>query len=145
MAKSLGKDDLLWVESATPGTYNLVAGQGDLSISRSRSKIDLSDKTSAGYALSAYGLSDLSISLDVQPNLPDANGYTRLQTLCNASPAAPFNVQIRKGGPSAATGDAIFQASVYGQITSQDSPTDGVRSVKFEFGLAAAPTIDALS
>lgn len=146
MAKGFGKDDQLWVESATPGTFNLVKGQGDLSISRSRSSIDLSDKTTAGYKQTGYGLADLTLKQSVQPDLPDANGFTRLVTLCNAQPSAPFNIQVRKNGAAGVSpGDVIFAASVYGQITDQSHPTDGVREVNFEFGLAAAPTTDLVA
>ena len=53
MAKGFSKDDLLWVESATAGTYNYIKGQGDLSMSRSRDSIDLSDKTTAGFKQTA--------------------------------------------------------------------------------------------
>ncbi len=143
--KGLGNNYLLWIEGSTPGTYAVIQGQGDLKVSRSRDKIDLSDKTSAGYKLSAYGLSDLSITLDVQPNLPDANGYTRAETQCNAQPPVPFNIQIRKGGLTGATGDVVFQASVYGQISGDDYAKNGVLQKSFEFGLAAAPTIDQLA
>jgi hypothetical protein len=35
VAKKLGNDYRLWIESATPGTYNMIKGQQDLSINRS--------------------------------------------------------------------------------------------------------------
>ena len=77
MAVLLGNNYMLWVESSTPGTFNMLKGQGTLADSRSQATIDTSDKTSSGYATSAYGLITLKLSLDVRVNLPDASGYTR--------------------------------------------------------------------
>ena len=47
MAKRLGNDFLLWIESTTPGTYNLVKGQQSLSISRDAGSIDTTTKVVA--------------------------------------------------------------------------------------------------
>ena len=145
MGIKLGNDYLLWVESATPGTYNAVKGQGTLSETRSAAKIDTSDKTTAGYATQAYGLISLTQSLDLKVNLPDANGYTRLESAANTFPSAPINIQVRKNGAAGVSGDAIFQASVYVTITSRSFDKDGTVVAKMEFGLAAAPTIDAMA
>lgn len=144
MAKKLGNDYLLWVESATAGTYNLVKGQQSLSISRDAGSIDTSTKDDQGYGTSAPGLKSLKISLDMLPNLPDANGYTRLETLATATPAAPFNIQIRKGGAAATGADAVFAGSVYGNISSTEFGQNDAVKAKAEFTAAAAPTTDAL-
>ena len=145
MAKKLGNDFLLWIESSTPGTYNLVKGQQSLSISRDAGSIDTTTKDDSGYGTSAPGLKSLKISLDIIPNLPDANGYTRLETLANTTPAAPFNIQIRKGGQTGATGDAVFAGSVYGNISSTEFGQNDAVKAKVEFSAAAAPTTDTLS
>ncbi len=144
MAKKLGNDYLLWVESAVAGTYNLVKGQQSLSITRDAGSIDTSTKDDAGYGTSAPGLKSLKISLDMIPNLPDANGYTRLETLCSATPAAPFNAQIRKGGATGGTGDVVFAGSVYGNISSSEFGQNDAVKAKAEFTAAAAPTTDSL-
>lgn len=144
MAKKLGNDYLAWVESPTAGTYNLVKGQQSISISRDAGSIDTTTKDDAGYGTSAPGLKSLKLSLDTIPNLPDANGYTRLETLCNATPQAPFNLQIRKGGPAATAADAVFAGSVYGNISSTEFGQNDAVKAKVEFSSAAAPTIDTL-
>lgn len=143
--KSFGKDDWLWIETATAGTFAFIKGQGDMSMSRSRDKVDLSDKTTAGWKQTGYALSDMTISLKVQPDLPDMTGFTRLVTQANAQPPVPFLIQIRPKGAAGLTTDAIFAASVYAQISNVDYPTEGVREVTFEFGLAAAPTVDTVA
>jgi hypothetical protein len=145
MAKGLGNNYLVWVESITPGTYNLIKGQQGATISRSSSSIDLGSKDDNGYAASAPGLRTLTISLTVLPNLPDSTGYTRLETLCNASPQAPFNIQIRKGGATGATGDVVFAGSVYGNLDSTGFDQNAGVPVGITFTAAGAPTADTLA
>ena len=145
MAKGLGNNYLLWVESSTPGTYNLIKGQQNLKITRQAPTFDTSTKDDAGYGTSAPGLRSITIDLDMVPNLPDATGYTRLETLAGAVPAAPFNIQIRKGAASGSGTDVVFAASMYGVITDSDFPQNGPASAKAQFSLAAAPTTDTLA
>lgn len=139
----LGNDYLAWVESATPGTFNFITGQGTLSETRSQSAIDTSDKTTNGYETEAFGLIKVSFSLDLKVKLPDPNGYTRIETQCNAR--QPFNFQVRKNGQAGATTDAIFAALVNGTIASRTFNKDGTVDVKITLSLAAAPTIDQLA
>lgn len=143
--KLLGKDYMLWLETATAGTYALIAGQGDLSITRNAAKIDTTSKDDLGYGTSAPGLRDLSITLNIIPKLPDANGYTRLETQCNASPQAPFNIQVRSGGATGTDADAVFECSVFGNLDGTDFAQGAAVNVKAGFYAAAAPTIDVLS
>jgi len=145
MAKKLGNDYTVWVESATAGTYNQIKGQQGATVNRNAASIDLTTKDDAGYGVSAPGLRDLSIDLDIIPNLPDANGYTRLETLCNAATIAPFNIQIRKGGAAGnGTTDVVFAGSVYGNLDSTGFAQNAGVTVKVKFTAAAAPTTDQL-
>jgi predicted secreted protein len=144
MAKKLGNDYLVWVEATPAGTFNLVKGQQSVSISRDAASIDTTTKDDSGYGTSAPGLKSLKLSLDTIPNLPDASGYTRLETLCSASPQAPFNIQIRKGGATGAAGDVVFAGLVYGNITSTEFGQNDAVKAKVEFSAAAAPTTDVL-
>ena len=144
MAKRLGNDFLLWIESAPEGTFNLVKGQQSLSISRDAGSIDTTTKDDSGYGTSAPGLRSLKLSLDIIPNLPDATGYTRLETLSNASPQAPFKIQVRKGGAAGTEADVVFAGSVYGNISSTEFGQNDAVKAKVEFSAAAAPTIDVL-
>ncbi|HEY1605621.1 MAG TPA: phage tail tube protein [Allosphingosinicella sp.] len=143
--KILGNNYLLWIESAVAGTYNYPLGQGNLSITRSSSKVDTTSKDDGRYGSSGPGLIDLGVSLEIMPKLPDATGYTRLETLSLANPPAPFNIQIRKNGTSGASGDVVFQCSVYGNLDSSDFNQNAAGSVKASFVAAAAPTVDTLA
>ena len=144
MAKKLGNDYLVWVETSTAGTFNLVKGQQSVSISRDAGSIDTTTKDDSGYGTSAPGLKSLKLSLDTIPNLPDATGFTRLETLCNANPQAPFNIQIRKGGQTGAVGAVVFAGLVYGNISSTEFGQNDAVKAKVEFTAAAAPTTDVL-
>lgn len=145
MAKGLGNNYYLWLESSTPGTYNYIKGQRNLKRSNSSGKIDTSSKETFPYGTSAPGARDVALSLDIVPDLPDTNGYTRLETLCNAAVPSPFNIQIRKGGTAGAGGDVVFAASMYGNLSGHDFPQNGAVGVTLELSLAAAPTTDVLA
>ena len=145
MAKKLGNDYRLWIESATPGTYNEIKGQTALKINRQAGTIDTSTKDDFPYGTSAPGMRSLTIDFEIYPNLPDASGYTRLETQSQASPQAAINFQIRKGGSTGVTGDAVFQALMnIGNIDTDFGKNDVVKA-SGQLTLAAAPTVDALT
>ena len=106
MGKKLGNDYRLWIESAVAGTYNEIKGQTSLKINRQAGSIDTSTKDDYPYGTQAPGLKTLTIDAEVYPNLPDANGYTRLETLSKGS--APVKFQIRKGGSAGAACSCFF-------------------------------------
>ncbi len=143
MTTLLGNDYLAWIEGSTAGVYGYINGQGTLSETRSQTSIDTSDKTTAGYDTEAFGNIKVSYSLDIKCKLPDATGYTRLETQCNAK--TPFNFQVRKSGTGGQTADAIFAALMNGTIASRAFNKDGTVDVKVTLSLAAAPTIDQLA
>jgi hypothetical protein len=113
VAKKLGNDYRLWIESTTAGTFNEIKGGQDLSVDRSGSTIDISSKDDFPYAAQAAGMRSVTINASFIPNLPDTTGYGRLVTVANSTIATPFKLQIRKGGSSGATGDIVFECNVY--------------------------------
>lgn len=143
MAKKLGNDYRLWIESATAGTYNEIKGGTTLKINRQASTIDTSTKDDYPYGTQAPGLKSLTIDAEIFPNLPDANGYGRLEVAANGS--TPTNFQIRKGGSAGAVGDVVFQASLYVGNFNTDFPKNDVVKSDFQLTLAAVPTTDALT
>lgn len=143
MAKLLGNNYRLWIESTTPGTYNQIAGQQSLSISRSSNTIDISDKNNSPYALSAPGLFDVTIQLEGLADLPDATGFTRLETQFKAQATTKF--QVRKGGTSGVDADKVFEASCNILELSISYAQNGAVSYTCRLGLAAAPTTDTLA
>lgn len=145
MAKRFGNDYRLWIESATPGTYNEIRGQTSTKVNRQSGTFDTSSKDDGAYGTEGQGQRKLSMDLEIYPNLPDATGYTRLETAANATPQVPINFQIRKNGSSGVSGDAVFQASMNIGNFDTDFPKDGAVKATFQLSLAAAPTIDALT
>jgi len=144
MATKLGNDYRLWIEGLTLGTYAMIKGQQSLSYDRKANTIDISTKDNSPYAATAAGLFDVSISLDGIADLPDATGFTLLETAFKAQTGKKF--QIRKAGAAGVSpGDVVFEGTCnilglpieYGQ-------NDAVK-YKLSLGLAVAPTTDALS
>ena len=146
MAKKLGNDYRLWIESVTPGTYNEIKGNQDLSISRDGGTIDTSAKSDFPYGTSAPGLRQLSVQASFIPDLPDANGYTRLMTLVNAATTTPINLQIRKGGATGvAPGDVVLQGAFYATQANEGLGQNAPVTANVTFVAASAPTTDALA
>lgn len=145
MAKKLGNDYRLWVESAVAGTFNEVKGNQSLAINRSGGTIDTSSKENFPYATQAAGMRTVSIPATFRPDLPDATGFDRLMTLAKATAPTPFNVQIRKGGSAGAAGDVVFACSVYTTDINDGMAQNEVVQTSMTFVAAAAPTIDTLA
>lgn len=143
MSKKLGNDYRLWIESITPGTYNMIKGQQDGAINRSGSTVDQTTKDDFPYGSAAPGTRSLSIPFSLIPDLPDATGYTRFEGLANATVATAINIQVRKGGSAGnSTTDVVFQCSMY--CTDFNTTFGQNDSVKATGTLvnAAPPTID---
>lgn len=136
MAKRLGRNCKLLVESAVAGTFNPISGNVTLSVARSGNTIDTSTKDDFPYASQASGLQQVSITATFRPNLPDANGYDRLVTLINGG--NPFNIEITDGAA------VVFEASVYVTARGNNLDQNNPGEVSMTLVAAAAPTIDDL-
>lgn len=145
MAKKLGNDYRLWIESTTPGTFNEVKGGQNLSVTRNGSTIDTSTKDDFPYGTSAPGLRQLSISATLLPNLPDATGYTRLETQAEATSSTPINFQIRKGGSAGSGTDVVLAGAFYITDFNTDFAQNGAVTATFTLVAASAPTTDVLA
>lgn len=146
MAKKLGSDYRLWIESATPGTYNMIKGNVSLSYAASGSTIDTTSKDDYPFSTRAAGQRDLSIDFEIVPDLPDATGYTRFETQANLTAPTPTNFAIRKGGASGADpADVVVKGSFY--ITDLSVTLNNNEPVKVTGKLiaASAPTTFTLA
>ena len=143
MAKLLGNAYRLWVETATPGTYAIIKGQQSMSTPRSASTIDTSTKDDTPYLTSAAGNFNYQIDLSGVADLPDATGYTFVDTKYKAQ--VPWKFQIRKNGATGVTGDAVFEGVCnIVDLTPNYSQNEPVKYT-LKLTLASAPTIDLLS
>jgi predicted secreted protein len=145
MAVILANDYRLWIESSTPGTYTMIAGQQDLAINRNGQTIDISSKDDFPYAAQAAGARTLNLALSGVADLPDANGYTRLETQANLTVATPFNVQVRKGGSSGTGADVVFEGAMYATDFNHSMSRNDAVKYSVTLVASAAPTTDVLA
>ena len=134
-----GDNYLLGIESATPGTFNLIRGQRELGHDFSMGTYSQSTKDSPVEINGAAAITH-QITLAFMPDLPDANGATRLKTL--AAARGTVRVQIRAA--PFATGAVVFDCVMRATSFNTNYPfRDGV-GVQVTFVPAAAPTVDLL-
>lgn len=139
--KKLGHNFLLQVESSTPGTYNTVAGQQNLSVNRSAQQIDTTSKDEFPWGSSRGGARSVSIPFAVIPDLPDANGYDRLVTLANDAEGDPFNIRIIDTSDS---DNVVFECSVTVSDRNNTLDQGGPAGATCTFINATAPVTDDL-
>jgi predicted secreted protein len=145
VAKKLANDYRLWIDGGA-GTYAMIKGQQDLSLSRNAQQIDTTSKDDYPYGTSAPGNRQLSINASIIPDLPDASGYTRLETVANASSPTACNFQIRKNGATGNnTTDVVFTGSMYITDFNDDFGQNAPVKKSFTLVAAAAPTLDVLA
>lgn len=144
MATRLGADVRLWVESTTPGTYNEVKGQQDLSFAMTASETNTTTKSTYPYATAQGGLISVTITANGIADLPDANGIERLFDMLKAGTAV--GIQLRKDG-SAGTdpADVLWECSMMVGELPNEAPLDGVVTYSLKLVPAAAPTVNDLT
>lgn len=139
----LDADDYrLWVgNGAGPEVFYEVQGQKGLRYRKSRAKVDQTVK-SDDYEAARPGLGSIALSLDLSPKLPDANGYSRLETAHGAKTLV--NLQIRKGGDTATADDAVFAIAAYVQEIGPNLDPKADASDSVVFMPTGSPTVDEL-
>jgi len=144
MAKLLGNNYRLWIESATAGTFNEIKGNTALKVNRSSDLIDTAAKSDFPYGTNAPGLKSMTIDATIYPDLPDTNGYGRLEARSQQSDPTAF--QIRKNGSSGADpADVVLEGNFYIGNYNTDMGKNAPVQVDFQLALAEAPTIDTLA
>jgi hypothetical protein len=142
--KLLGNDYRLWIESAVAGTYTEIKGQISTRVSRAGGLFDTSSKDDGAYGTQAPGSRGVTLDFEILPNLPDANGFTRLESRANASPAVPTKFEIRKAGSAGVGADAVFRANMYIGGFDTDYPKDAPVRCTGQLSLASPPELDTL-
>lgn len=141
MAKKLGSDYRLFVQSTTASTFNQPAGQGNLTINRSKAFSSSATKDTEGVDTQTPGLRTLSITQAIIPDLPDANGYTRMETLDKSNAAEVY--QVRK--KPFATEDVVFECLMYTALDNTGLEQGTSVSAGVTLQPAAQPTVDSLT
>lgn len=145
MAKKLGNDYRLWIDAATPGTFSQILGQTSMSINRSAALIDTSSKETGAYATQAPGQRTLTIDCEIIPDLPDASGYGRLETVAQDTTSTAVDFAIRKDGSSGDATDNVFLCGMHVTNFNTTFGKDDVVKCSFTLVCAEAPTTDALA
>lgn len=140
MAKPLGKNRKLYIQSGTPGTFSEIRGQRTLNRSRETNLIDTSDKSSGAYGSRAPGQIQLTIGVGGVVSTPDLNGLERLFGLVTSQ--QPEVYQIRDAPYT--DSDVVFQGSMV--ATSGNDTADKDAACEWSVTLSAedAPTVDLL-
>lgn len=139
--KKLGSDYRLFLQTATAGTFVQPAGQGNLGVQRGKGFNSSATKDTEGVDTQTPGLRTVSLKQDITPDLPDANGYTRMETLDKSNATEIY--QIRK--KPYATGDVVFECAMYTALDSTDFNQGESVKVSVTLQPAAQPTVDLLS
>jgi TP901-1 family phage major tail protein len=105
MAKVAGVDVLLYVETATPGTFVVLGGQSGATLNRSTNVVDTTSKDANGWAENVAGVNSWAMDCDGFIVSGDA-GYTRLESLWNSR--STIKAEIRMPSGTKYTGDCII-------------------------------------
>lgn len=137
MAKLDGNLYRCFIESATLGTFNEIKGQRSSSLGTSLATYSVATKDSGGWDINGAGLLTADMSVELVPDLPDATGYTRCETLHNTKASA--RVQWRTGAT------IVFDAPVL--ITQIDDayPFNDAVGCQITFALTGAPTVNLMA
>jgi hypothetical protein len=141
MAKKFGSDYRLFVQSSVAGTFNQPAGQGNLTIRRSKASASNATKDTEGYDTQIPGLKSLTLSQELTPSLPDPSGYTRMETLDKSNTAEVYQVRKKPW----ATTDVVFEAVMNTSLDDTAFNQGASVTVGSTLTLAEAPTVDALT
>lgn len=140
MPKLSANNYRLFIDSASPGTFNQLAGQISHTIDRGEVSFSTIDKAST-VETTERAMRNYQLSTEYKPDLPDANGHGRLETIY-ASGASTV-IQIRKA--PFGTGDVMFACAMRVSAMNGSSPMNDTHTTSVTFTPTAAPTTDALS
>ena len=141
MAKKLGSNYRLFVQSAVAGTFNQPTGQGNLTVNRGKSFGSNATKDTEGYDTQQPGLKTLTLSQQLVPDLPDANGYMRMETLDKSDATEIYQIRKKPFG----TTDVVFEAAMYTGLDNTGFNQGESVSAGVTLTLASAPTVDTLA
>ncbi len=142
MAKKLGNNYRLFVKgTGTPDPFSMPAGQGNLSVARGKNFSSNATKDTEGYDTQQPGLRTLTLKQDMIPDLPDAAGYTRMETLDQTDVTEVYQIRKKPFDPD---DDVVFEATMYTGLDNQDYNQGESVKVGVTLTLAEAPTVDTL-
>jgi len=141
MAKKLGNNYRLFVQDVGGTTFSQPAGQGNLTKNGGKNFTSNATKDTEGYDTQQPGLRTLTLTQDMIPDLPDATGYTRMETLDQSDATEVYQIRKKPFGDT----DVVFEALMYTGLNNTDFNQGESVKVGVTLTLAAAPTVNALT
>lgn len=139
--KKLGNDYRLFLQSSVAATFNQPAGQGNLSRDGGKNFSSNATKDTEGVDTQQPGLRTITLKQDIVPDLPDANGYTRMETLNQSNTAEVYQIRKKPFG----TTDVVFECLMHTSLDSHSFNQGESLKVGVTLVPAANPTVDALA
>jgi hypothetical protein len=140
MPKLSANNYRVFIESATTGSFNVVAGQISHTIDRGEVSYSTVDKAST-VEVTERAMRNYAMSMEYRPDLPDANGHARLETIYASGASA--GVQVRKS--PFASGDVVFACIMRVASMGASSPLNDVHATTVSLTPTAAPSTDLLA
>ncbi len=140
MPKLSANNYRVFIDSATPGTPAQLGGQISHTIARGAVSSATIDKAST-VETTARAMRNYQLTTEYKPDLPDANGHGRLETIY-ASGASTV-IQIRKAPFE--TGDVVFACPMRVSAMNGASPLNDTHNTSVTFTPTGAPTTDTLA
>ena len=131
----------VYIEGVTPGTLAEIRGQRTSSCDTQSNTYSTATKDSGNWDTFNYGQNSGNLSVECVPDLPDATGFTRAETLHNTRAAA--RVQWRKA--PFAPGDVVFDAPCIVTGINRAYPFNDVVGAQVSFQLNGQPTVNTLT
>jgi hypothetical protein len=138
--KLSGNDFRLFVGTGN-GSGAQPKGQGDLTIERGKAWSSNATKDQEGVDTQQPGLRTITVKQAIIPDLPDADGYERLEELDKTNEPEIF--EIRKK-PWADETSVIFRCSMYVSLDSSGYGQGASVATPFTLVPAENPTVDKL-
>lgn len=138
MPKLSANDYRLRVDSSSPGSFAEVAGQISVTIDRGEVNFSNIDKGST-VETTLRAMRNYALSLEYRPDLPDANGHGRLQTIYDSGASTVIQV-VKVGTPT-----VVFSCPMRVTAFNFGGPLNDVATINVTFTPTGAPTVDALS
>lgn len=134
-----GEDYRLFVKSAG-GTYNMLAGEGDIQQSAQTNMRDQSAKGDTD-AVEKPGKRRMNMTVSGKVQLPDVDGLERIKLLEKTKASNDYQIRVAPFTGS----DVIFEAPMYTSNLSMGFPDDDNATFSFQLSLAGATVKDQLT
>jgi len=137
MAKTLGEDYRLFVQTAVADTFVEPKGQGNLVVNRSSSPVDTTTKDTGRFGTSKPGQKSVSLQQEFIPDLPDT-GYARIKTLEAGDTVEVYQIRQKPF----ADDDVVFECRMNAVFGNSTLNRGAAAATSLTLTADEAPTVD---